>query len=307
MNRKKRLEELGYRLVGKHSAIKVCLWCKQAIRGVNTCYKHKFYGIDSWRCIQSSVSLDACTLRCNWCWRDVKYSQTEIKNPDKPKFILDGLIKEQREILMGFFGSKTADKKRLNEAMEPKHVALSLTGETCLYPLLPELIKEIHSRGMTSFVVSNGTVPSMVKKLTKQQPTQFYITLPSPTKELFKKSCNPLIDVAWDNIQESLGLLGKFDRGTIRMTLAKDMNMLYPEKYAELLKGVDFKFLELKAAMPVGFAKYKMRYEQMPLHSEIKDFAEKICKQNGWKIIDEKKESRVVLVMKDDVERKIKF
>ena len=31
--RKKDLEKQGYRLVGTHSGIKVCLWCKKAIRG----------------------------------------------------------------------------------------------------------------------------------------------------------------------------------------------------------------------------------------------------------------------------------
>lgn len=48
---RKALEKQGYRFFGKHSAIKVCLWCKRALLDKGTCYKHKFYGIDSWRCV----------------------------------------------------------------------------------------------------------------------------------------------------------------------------------------------------------------------------------------------------------------
>ena len=38
----------------------------------------------------------------------------------------------------------------------------------------------------------------------------------------------------------------------------------------------------------------------MPLHEEIRAFANQICKYCGYKIIDEQKESRVVLMMKKD-------
>jgi len=105
----------------------------------------------------------------------------------------------------------------------------------------------------------------------------------------------------------SLELLGDFDRGTIRLTLAKGINMFNVEEYAELLKDVDFKFLELKAAMPIGDARYRMTMENMPYHFEIKDFGKKIAKLNNLKIVDEKEDSRVILLMKEDKGRKIKF
>lgn len=31
------LEKQGYRIVGNHYAIKVCLWCKKALRDEDTC------------------------------------------------------------------------------------------------------------------------------------------------------------------------------------------------------------------------------------------------------------------------------
>ena len=55
--RRKFLEKQGYRLVGKHSAIKLCYYCKSSLKDNGDCYKNKFYGINSWKCIQASVTL----------------------------------------------------------------------------------------------------------------------------------------------------------------------------------------------------------------------------------------------------------
>ncbi len=304
-SRKKDLEKQGYRLINDYSSIKVCLWCKKAIRGEDTCYKHKFYGIRSWRCIQASVTQDICDLRCMWCWRDVNNTSRIFKKIEKPDVILDGFIREHVKYLQGFGGNKRVNKKRFKEALMPKHVALSLTGETCLYPKLTELIREIHRRDMTSFVVSNGTVPTMIKKLVKEQPTQLYITLPAPDKKTYLKVCRPLIKDGWENIQKSLKLLKKFDRSTVRLTLAKGLNMFDVKGYAKVLNKVDFDFLELKAFMPVGYARYRLEYEAMPRHFEVREFSEKLSKLIDKPIIDEKKESRVVLIGKED--RKLSF
>ncbi len=306
--REKDLRKQGYRLVGSHSAIKACLWCKKAIKGEDTCYKYKFYGIRSWRCIQASVSMDICNLRCEWCWRDINISKLKIKKTDKPKEILDKFIEEQRKALEGYYGFNKVDKQKLNEGFEPKHVALSLSGETCFYSKLPELVKEINKRGMSSFVVTNGTKPEMLRKLIKNQPTQLYITLPAPNKEIFFKVCRPLVKNSWGKILESLGLLKNFKRGTVRLTLVKGLNMLDAEGYADLLKDIGFKFLEVKAGMATGYARYRIGYEQMASHEEIKKFALKIAELNKLELVDEKRESRVVLLMKEDFNgRKIKF
>jgi len=45
----------------------------------------------------------------------------------------------------------------------------------------------------------------------------------------------------------------------------------------------------------------------MPRHEEIVDFSKQLAKLLNLKIVDEKKESRVVLLMKEDKERKINF
>ena len=54
--------------------------------------------------------------------------------------------------------------------------------------------------------------------------------------------------------------------------------MINPEEYAKLIKKAKPEFVELKAAMPVGYAQYRMAYGQMPRHEEIVEFAKEICR-----------------------------
>jgi wyosine [tRNA(Phe)-imidazoG37] synthetase (radical SAM superfamily) len=53
--------------------------------------------------------------------------------------------------------------------------------------------------------------------------------------------------------------------------------------------------------MAVGFARLqnRIKYDDMASHEEIKEFAEKITNSIGYKIKDEKKDSRVILLSKN--------
>lgn len=311
---KKLLEKQGYRFTGKNSAVKVCDWTRKAIRGSDVCYKAKFYGIRSWRCIQLAPALENCTHKCVFCWRYLDHTSKESpkehdKDYDDPNRIVENAIKEHVKYLRGFGGAKKKDIKRYNESLKPQHFAISLAGEPTLYPRLPELIDEIHKRKMSSFLVSNGTQPEMLKKLIgKHEPTQLYLTLPAPNEEIYKKTCRPLITDGWKRIAESLKLFSRFKcRKAIRLTLVKGLNMEHPELYARILKDVKTDFIEIKAYMWVGYSRERLRQENMPLHSEIREFAEKIAKELNLKIADEKKESRVVLLKKSNIKAKIDF
>ncbi len=308
--KKAELEKQGYRFAGNHSAVKVCLWTKKALRREDVCYKQKFYGIKCWQCVQMSTALDVCTHRCLWCWRDIAWTKPKWNGEaDNPRLIIDSCIKEQQKYLQGFLGSKKTDKVRFREAMRPKHFAISLISESTFYPKLPEFINELHSRGLTSFLVTNGTNPEMLKKLFKNElthPTQLYITLPAPNKGIYQKACNPLINNGWKKINESLKLLEKFDtRKAIRLTLTKGLNMVNPEEYAEILDKTKADFFELKAYMHVGFSRDRLKQENMPAHEEIMEFAKRISENSNLKIIDEKPESRVTLMMKKDKKDRI--
>jgi len=76
---------------------------------------------------------------------------------------------------------------------------------------------------------------------------------------------------------------------------------------AKLIKKAECDFLEIKGYMSVGFARKRLGYERMPLHSEIKEFSEKLLKfLPKYKFLDEKIESRVVLLGKTRKNMKIR-
>ncbi|MFH1211401.1 MAG: 4-demethylwyosine synthase TYW1 [Candidatus Woesearchaeota archaeon] len=306
--KRERFEIQGYRIVGNHSAIKICHWCKQWLKNKGVCYKNDFYGIQSHRCVQMTPSLQHCSLRCQWCWRDTATATSKWSGPiDEPKDIVDGCIHEQKKILMGFGGNDDINKKTFQEALKPLHFAISLTGEPTLYPRLGELISEIHSRGMTTFLVTNATQPDALKKLVgKSEPTQLYYTIPAPDERTFIKSCNPSDKGAWKNILQSLELMNSFScRKTIRLTLAKEYNMINAEGYAELIRIANPDFVETKSYMWLGYSRKRLKKENSPSNKELGDFTKAIAKALGWKLIAEKKESKVFLIMKDDKKERV--
>jgi tRNA wybutosine-synthesizing protein 1 len=294
-----RLEMMGYRFVGpsKHSALKICKWTKDSIRGRNFCYKEKFYGIRSHRCLQMSPAVFVCNHKCLFCWRATPFVKKWSGKADEPDIIIDESVEAQKRLFDGFWGS-ASDKKKLREAMKPNQMAISLVGEPCFYPKLPGLIDEALSRKMSAFLVTNGTIPEMIEKLKNHQPTNLYITLPAPDREIYKKSCLPAGNL-WPKIMKSLSMLRDFECNTvIRLTLAKKLNFKNPEKYAEIIEKAEPDFVEVKAFMSVGGSRRLIPYEDMPLHSEILEFAQSIEKHSSYKIRDEKKDSRVVLLMR---------
>ncbi|MCD6434420.1 MAG: 4-demethylwyosine synthase TYW1 [Candidatus Diapherotrites archaeon] len=309
---KERLFHQGYRFIGKHSAVKICEWTKKSIRNKGICYKGLFYGIKSWRCVQMTPSLGFCNLRCEWCWRDINFSKPDWnlskEETDKPKEIIRNAILQQRELLIGYKGFGKVNKERFIEAMLPIHFAISLSGEPTLYPLLPELIKELHKERITSFVVSNGTNPEMLKEMLENkntEPTQMYITLAAPDKEVFEKVTHPLKANLWEALISSLKILKRFKRPTIRITTTKGKNMENAEGYAELIKIANPAFVEVKAYMPIGFSRERLGYRFMPSHEEIVKFAREINKSIDYVLAAESKPSKVVLLWDNERERRI--
>ena len=65
------LTKEGYKIIGTHSAVKLCRWTKHHLRGRGGCYKHTCYGITSYQCMEATPSL-ACANKCTFCWRHHK-------------------------------------------------------------------------------------------------------------------------------------------------------------------------------------------------------------------------------------------
>ena len=306
---KKSLEKQGYRFVGEHSAVKICEWTAKSISGKGSCYKQKFYGIQSHRCAQVSVSVNFCDKDCVYCWRS--RNNTPYTKIDDPVSVLKNIQAKQDKLLSGFGGNtcKTTEAWKYLESKEIKHYALSLTGETLSYPRLNEFIQEIKKRGKTSFVVTHGGFPEVMERM--EAPTQLYLSIDAPTEELFNKVDRPISNLGWKKLLKSLDVLKNLKsktRTVLRLTVVKGINMFNPEGYAELVKRGDPTFLEVKAFMLIGAARDRMTLGNMPLHNEVHSFAEEVGKYSGYKIIDEAENSRVVLMMKEDSsERFLKF
>ena len=220
----------------------------------------------------------------------------KIPKIDTPEQIVEGCFKAQERILTGYKGNPKTNWRKFQEALMPKQVAISLTGEPTLYEPLGELIKIFHQKGLTTFLVSNGTLPSKLSKLTTE-PTQLYISLCAPNEQIYKKVCRPEFPGAWAKLNETLGLLQSFHCPTVlRMTLVKDHNMSNIEEYAQLVQKANPTYIEAKAYMHIGFSHLRLGFDKMPTHPEVRFFAKALAEKTGYKILNEAPESRVVLL-----------
>lgn len=285
-----------YKVVGNHSAVKLCMWLKKSIRNSGFCYKQKFYGIQSHRCLQMTPWIGCCNS-CKYCWRVIE-KMPKFSKIDEPKEIIQDCIEAQRKLINGFPGWEGTNMKKWREANKPKMVAISLVGEPTMYPLLPGLIGEFKKQGFTTFLVTNGQVPERLEQLNgKAEPTQLYISVDAPNKQIYKKLDRPSFPDFWERLNSSLELMNSFScRKVIRLTMVKGWNMTKAGEYAKLIEKSGCDFVEVKGFVHVGEAQKRLPREAMPLHKDIKEFAAELAKETGYGYKDEQKESRVVLL-----------
>ena len=244
-----------------------------------------------------------CDLRCMFCWRiqsgdlqETTWNELAPPKWDTPETIVEGCIKAQKRIISGYKANLKTSLVKYQEALEPKHVAISLAGEPTLYPQLGELIERFTQKGFTTFLVSNGTNPNALTKLGKE-PTQLYISLCAPDETTFKKTCRPQTPNAWKKLNKTLSILSTFKCPTVlRLTLTRHLNLKNPEQYAKLITKANPTYVEPKAYVNVGFSRLRLEFENMPNHKEIQEFATQLAKQTGYNILQEAPESRIVLL-----------
>lgn len=309
-NFKKIFEKQGYRFIGNNSAIKICEWTRKSLIDKGECFKEKFYGIKSHRCCQISPTFN-CQNRCVHCWREIELS-SDFDKIDSPEEIISNSIKFQRKLLLGFKGNEKVNMKKYLESQDPQQFAISLIGEPTLYSKLGELINELRKRGKTTFVVTNGLQPEVLKKLNeeKQLPTQLYVSLNANNKEMYEKWHRSSEKNAWKKFNETISLFPKLKtRKVIRITLVRGMNdgIDNMKEFAGLIKKAKPDFIEIKSFMSVGGARKRLGYEKMIPHKEIKEYAKAFAKQigNKYKVLAEHEISRVVLIGKDKKRMKI--
>ena len=291
------LADQGYQLVGRHSAVKLCYWTRQSLVHRRDCYKGRFYGIQSHRCLQMSPAIDSCNLHCRFCWRSQGWENDEtMVEYDDPEDLLNRSIEAQQRILSGFGGDDGVDPERWRESLAPRHVAISLTGEPTLYPKMNRFLELCHERGITTFLVTNGTHPDALRHL-DPLPTQLYVSVTAPNEEVFRRLTLPAQEDAWERLLESLEILRDLPtRRVVRHTLVKGWNLGWVPSYAELDLLGRPDFIEPKGYVYMGRSRQRLGKDHAPSVEEVGSFARALSRRTGYPVLDESPESKVFLL-----------
>ena len=293
------MKKQQYRVFGEqeHSAAKLCTWLKKSLRDQGVCYKQKFYGISSHRCLQMTPNL-FCNQRCIFCWRAWEKMPPGIEGAEKwddPKQIVEQSIVAQRKLLSGFGGLDTVDKKKLAEANDPNQVAISLAGEPTMYPYISDLVDEYHRRNFTTFVVTNGMFPERLADMSL--PTQLYLSLDAPDEQTHVKVNAPQFQGSWATLNKTLELFPSLDtRKVIRITLVSGHNDVNPEGYAKLIEKSQADFVEIKGYMFIGGSRQRLSLANMPYQEDVVEFTNAVNEHLGYKIAGDQPASRVILL-----------
>ena len=306
---KKALEKASYEIVGNHSAVEICGWTKKGLNEESSgCYKQKFYGIRSHQCTQMTPAAVACDQKCVYCWRanemfSGKQDLMEYANDD-PADIVEGSIEGHLRKLSGFGGNPKIDRQKFIESQTVRHFAISLTGEPTLYKRLPEMMRELRVRKISSFLVTNGLHPEMIERLRDENslPTQLYMSLDAPDEATWKKIDIPLVPNFWDKIKGTLKLMdGLETRKVLRMTVVKGWNDFDISGYADLIRLAGKQvMIEVKSYMHLGPARKRLSQDNMLSYEEIIEFSNKLASELGWKVIEEAPNSLIALVAEED-------
>ncbi|HNR57908.1 MAG TPA: radical SAM protein, partial [Methanothrix sp.] len=258
----------------------------------------------SHRCVQMTPTL-LCNHRCLHCWRPIDEIPTASGDWIEPPELLDGILSEQQRLISGYGGApETTDLARLEEARRPAHVAISLMGEPTLYPMIGELVDEVKRRGMTAFLVTNGTIPEVVGEV---RPTQLYISLNAPDEETYLRVSNPRDDY-WGRFLESLATMRDSPSRTVaRLTLARNLNLKDPQGYAKLIEIAEPDFVEVKAYMHLGLSRKRLERDSMPTHDEVMSFAGELSDILGYTLKNHVPLSRVALLSRGSSPEKIEL
>ena len=303
---KSKLQKAKYG-VYNHSAVELCHWTKKSFADEGDCYKHKFYGISTHRCMEMTPAAMNCENRCVYCWRPTEFYDTLEMPPelvDEPDVIVDNLMEARRKLISGFYGHSKNSKKKLNESLFPAHYAISLSGEPTMYPKLPQLIKYLKTLKATKsiFLVTNGQEPEMLARLQDEDalPTQIYLSTNASNKKMFYTVNRPRHKDAWDRWWKSLHFLASVQTRTVlRMTLIRDYNdrLDFVEEFSKMMEEGNPHFIELKSYMNIGMSTMRLGRNNMMEMSEVQNFARLLCsKLQGYSIMDESEISRIVVI-----------
>jgi len=300
---REKLTKEGYKLLGTHSAVKLCRWTKAMLRGRGGCYKHTFYGIISYQCMETTPNL-ACANRCVFCWR-------HHTNPvgkewrwvtDKPGMILDQAMSNHYKSIHGMKDAPGVTPERYADAHRIRHCALSLVGEPIMYPYIQEFLDLLHKKDISTFLVTNAQFPDRLKEI--GPVTQLYISIDAATKDSLKAVDRPLFQDFWQRFLDSMDALKiKQQRTVYRLTLVKTWNMQELADYAALVARGMPSFIEIKGVTFCGKSDgYAMEMGNVPWHEEVRHFCQKLASylSDDYELACEHKHSCCVLLARKE-------
>jgi len=297
--------------VSDHATVELCHWTKKSFKNEGDCYKMKFYGITTHRCMEFSPAGMYCENRCIYCWRPMEFYNSMEMPDDKvaePEAVVTNLMEERKKLIMGHYGDPKQDKKKLDESLLPSHYAISLSGEPTMYPKLPQLIKYLKTLPATKsiFLVTNGQEPNMLQRLQDEDalPTQLYLSTNAPNEEIFQIVNKPRYKDSWERWNTSLEMLSEMNTRTVlRITLIRGYNSseeLIPE-FAKMLKRANPHFVELKSYMHVGRSTNRLEYSNSLEMDEVRRFASELAnKSEVFSVMDESVMSRIVVLQNQE-------
>eukprot|EP01061_Rhynchopus_euleeides_P042587 TRINITY_DN74281_c0_g1_i1.p1 TRINITY_DN74281_c0_g1~~TRINITY_DN74281_c0_g1_i1.p1 ORF type:complete len:671 (+),score=295.96 TRINITY_DN74281_c0_g1_i1:84-2015(+) len=276
------LTKQGYNLIGSHSGVKLCRWTKAQLRGRGGCYKHTFYGITSYECMEMTPSL-ACANKCVFCWRHhTNPVSKEWKwKTDDPDFLVSKAVEGQRAMIKPLKGVPGVMPERFEAAMNPSHCALSLVGEPIIYPEINTLVDKLHEREISSFMVTNAQFPEKIEEL--RPVTQLYISVDAATKESMKAIDRPIFEDFWDRFLRGVDAMrNKGQRTVFRLTLVKSWNVSEIENYAQLIQRGQPDFVEVKGVTWCGESTASnLTMSNVPFHKEVIEFCTQLADACG--------------------------
>ena len=297
--------------VSDHATVELCHWTKKSFKNEGDCYKMKFYGITTHRCMEFSPAGMYCENRCIYCWRPMEFYNSMEMPEDRvaePEAVVTNLMEERKKLIMGHYGDPKQDKKKLDESLLPSHYAISLSGEPTMYPKLPQLIKYLKTLPETKsiFLVTNGQEPDMLQRLQDEDalPTQLYLSTNAPNEEIFQIVNKPRYKDSWERWNTSLEMLSEMNTRTVlRITLIRGYNSseeLIPE-FAKMLKRANPHFVELKSYMHVGRSTNRLEYSNSLEMDEVRRFASELAnKSEVFSVMDESVMSRIVVLQNQE-------
>ena len=132
---------------------------------------------------------------------------------------------------ISFPGVPGVKPERFVEGLQPKHCALSLVGEPIMYPEINTLIRLLHARDISTFLVTNAQFPDAIRSLSPI--TQLYasvififfvrflftfvslfnffryVSVDASSKDSLKKIDRPLFRDFWERFIDSLKALSE--------------------------------------------------------------------------------------------------